>query len=129
MRTIILMACIAIISALCAQSADKKAIVAQLDKIAQAHKDKDYATFSPIFTDNILVYGTDPGEAPFAAGAVMKTMEDAFAVEDLTVKLEIKHRNTLVNADEKTALVASWQTSAKRQYSWATRPMSNEDWR
>ena len=97
--------CIVLCSILSAQSNAEKAIAAQLDHMKKAIHDKDFPAFESIFTDDALIYGTDPREAPFEEGAAMKSMEDLFAMEDRAYQYDMKERDIMVNPGQKTALV------------------------
>lgn len=105
MKMILTLACIALTSLLSAQTDAEKAIGAQLDQMRKAIHDKDFSTFTSIFTDDVAIYGTDPGEAPFETAAAMKSMEGLFAMDDVVYKYDLKERDIMVNADQKSALV------------------------
>lgn len=80
------------------------AVAAQLDKLSQAIKDKDFAAFKSVMTDDVKIYGTDPGEAPFETEAAMQSMEEMFAAEEAVYTYEMTHRDIIVNPGGATAL-------------------------
>lgn len=88
-----------------AQSTAEKAIEAQLDKIIQAGKSKDFTTFRSVFTADVIIYGSDPGEAPFETGPAMKSMQELYAMEDMQVSFELKDRDILLTPGSESALV------------------------
>lgn len=88
-----------------AQSSAEKEIEAQLDKIIQAGESKDFATFRAAFSEDVIIYGSDPGEAPFETGPAMKSMEELFAMEGMKLTFELKDRDIMLDSKSKSALV------------------------
>lgn len=80
------------------------AIAAQLDQLGQAIKDKDFTAFKSIMTDDVMIYGTDPGEAPFETDVAMQSMEEMFAAEETLYTYDRTHRDIIVNPGGETAL-------------------------
>lgn len=105
MRALLKILCLTISSFLVAQSAAEKAIATQLDKLKQATVNRDFQAFKSVFTDDVMIYGTDPGEAPYETDEAMKSMEDLFAMENLEIQVDLKQRDIMLRPDEKSALV------------------------
>lgn len=87
-----------------AQSTAEKAIEAQLNKAMKATAGKDFTAFRSVFTDDVKIYGTDPGEAPFETDAAMKSMEDLFAMEEMKVSFDLQHRDIIMSPDATSAI-------------------------
>lgn len=82
----------------------EKAIEVALDKIKASVDNKDIVSFKAAYTDNSLIYGTAPEEAPFEAGAVLQVMESIFASNEISYKYSVLERDILVQPDGKTAI-------------------------
>ena len=105
MRALITTALLACTSILFAQTGTEKAIKSQLGQMMLGIENKSFATFSSVFTEDVVIYGTAPGEAPFETEAAMQNMKGLFETPDFTYTYELKHRDIIVNPGNKTALV------------------------
>lgn len=104
MRILVTLSFLAVSSLLYAQSNAEKAITKTLDDLKTSVDNKDFEAFKSLYTDDVLIYGTDPGEAPFETAVAMQQMKNVFASDQINYTYELLDRDIHVMQGGKTAI-------------------------